>query len=981
MKLRTALVTLLAASLAVLLWAWFGGGSDERAAAALNPSNSPPVTSTPASPRGLARANSLEREEARPESASRVTLASEEAKASLLESWGGQLAGVAGRIVDSNGDPQVGMRVELLQVDWTLMTAGDLRDLGNEVSMSLGRDKTDDEGRFHIDGAWNSAYHGLGIDLGGQRSSLRVLDQSLKHGELTDLGDIVLAPCGTLLGKVVDERGKPLAGARVRVGALPRDLHDMRLYDLRPNTLIAVSELLHAGQPEAVIAIPGWLRKHLDSLPVPTVKSGADGRFRLEGVPLGRVHGGIDLRGFASLPLGPIEVGEREHDLGRLTMSRGRTLSGVVLDAAGEAVEGAEVYAGAELPLGGVAFLDPCGTSDRRGGFHLRGVPAEGLALAVARRGGSEPFVATFDEGGGPLEIRLAATVDIDVRVVDGDGLALSEARLQLTPMGDVESRVSWNPIAFFSERTSSPLTGFREVEEGLYRRTRVSVGTYELRAEVKGYAAARARVEVGEGADDITLTCGAGQGLTVTVLDADSGEAVPGARVTILQSGLPLVSTLALGWSDVHGRVELGPFAFLEDEDAARSIMGVQPPLLMVEHPDYPMHEEEVTDQRPTRVVRLRAGGALEGRIHWGGATPERRYMLMTEFRSAGGVGELFHMPRLATSDGVGNYHFEDLCAGKYRIEVLERFLNEDVFGLSLMEEDPVQVYEGEFEVKSGVVTRLDIDLSPLGIGPSARIVGSLRVDGLAIPGARVQIYGSADSTLVTDWAGRFESQPFSIQRAPLVIITADLSRFDGGAPEQQVYKQSIKLEAGDVKRIDLDLQPHYLWVEVLDAHSGSPLPNVLLMAQRNARGGSQRTSGHSDSTGRALLMVLDGGRHSLEARLDGFKTQVSKVKPVGKVSTEFVRMKLTPSVACAGRVVISDSAMSSSDGLFLHLSQQGGSSIGNTLLTGERLEFSFADLEPGTYEATLYADGSEGLETTFELGARGNLDLVLRF
>ena len=979
MKLKLALAVTFSVGLVVILWILIGGDPGNGGEAPIGPAEEPlpgaapiaaiePLTAPPTIERDDARETVTERQPATPP------------RATVLGPWEGQLAGIVGRVVDAEGTPQPRLRVDLLQADWTLLVADDLRDLGRGVSLGLGHAVTDAEGRFQIDGAWSAAFHGLGVDLGGQRATLRVIDHALEHGEVTDLGDIVLAPSGVLIGKVVDEAGRPVSGARVRVGAVPEELLGARIYDLRADSKLAITELAAAAQPGGLIELPGWLRKHLDSLPVPTTTSGADGVFRLEGVPLTRVLGGIDLPGFVGIPVGPLEAKEGEQDLGLLTLTRGRTLRGLVLDAAGQPVPGFEVHAGAEVPLGDVALLQPCGKSDAEGRFTSTGVPREGRLVAIARRAEGEPYAAAVAEDGGPLVIRLPFAADLDVRVVDAEGSPLRGARLQLTPLGTGGSSIGRTALAILAQRTPALVDGFREIEVGLYRRARVSFGNYELRARVAGRTTTHARIEVGEATGVFTLTCGAGIRLALTVIDETSGEPVPGARATIMRTGMPLVSTLALGWSDARGEVQLGPFELVPEEVAAEGPMGSRPPILVVEHPGYAGHDEVLQPSGAATVVRLQAGGALHGLIHWGGAVPERLYMIILEYRDADGLAELVHVPKLGLSGPTGEFRFGNLRAGEYRIEIFERFLDGDIVGLARDQQEPVRVHRENLEVTPGSTTELQIDLSPSGQGPTGRIVGSLRIDGAPLEGAHVRIERSRDMSIRTDAWGRFDSGDIPVQRSSNVTITADLSHYPGGQSEQPIHDERIGLEAGDVHRIDLNLSPRILNVEVVDASSEVPLEGVTVFVRRQENGRGRRTRGETDRVGSVQLLLLHEGPHAVEAHRAGYVVQHAQTDSEPVAGEEALKIELVSAAPCAGRIEISSFEHDPGNPLWLHVTREGGGDAWEHMRAGQ-LEFSFDNLGAGTYRAQLYTQGGQSEEITFELGEQGDRNLLLRF
>src|SRR6185369_4685336 len=140
------------------------------------------------------------------------------------ESYVKALSGIRGRLVEQDGTPIAGTKVELyeLKLEPVLSSAADYfnalpEDLGRfDVSAS----KSGEDGVFHLDGALVDTLHLLAVDFGGMRPTFRVVDVSLERGVLVDLGDVVVAPALTLTGKVVDDEGAPVAGARVR--AIPQ---------------------------------------------------------------------------------------------------------------------------------------------------------------------------------------------------------------------------------------------------------------------------------------------------------------------------------------------------------------------------------------------------------------------------------------------------------------------------------------------------------------------------------------------------------------------------------------------------------------------------------------------------------------------------------------------------------------------------------------------------------------------------------------
>jgi hypothetical protein len=145
-------------------------------------------------------------------------------------------SGIRGRLVEVDGRPVPDTRIELasLPLEVFLLDVVAAFDPESPVARPvLASTTTDAEGRFTLEGTTLQALHALSIDPSGPRASLRILEEALHAGQATDLGDLVLAPAGTLRGRIVDDSGQPVAGARVRVAALPEPVLALGLYAWR----------------------------------------------------------------------------------------------------------------------------------------------------------------------------------------------------------------------------------------------------------------------------------------------------------------------------------------------------------------------------------------------------------------------------------------------------------------------------------------------------------------------------------------------------------------------------------------------------------------------------------------------------------------------------------------------------------------------------------------------------------------------------
>ncbi len=896
--------------------------------------------------------------------------------------WRGELAGLTGRVVERDGTPVAGMRVALLEVDSSLMFDGSAID-ADEPRLELDETVSDREGRFLLGGARGPAFHGLGLDLGGPRATIRVIDQALPHRERTDLGDVVLAPYGVLTGRVVDGSGAPLAGARVRFGAFPAEILRASPQEFRADSLISIGAIPLGHEGHEVIELPGWIRQLVDRFPVPTTHSGADGRFRLEGVPLAPVVGGIDMPGYVGVASGPHDMSAGQLDLGDTALVRGRTVRGVVEDGFGEPVAGAEVYAGAELFPGIAAILQSCGATDADGRFELSGVPESGQIVASARRERHEPWSTTVAARPDNVVIEIEATVQLTVNLRDERGEPLSGARIQLAPGNrpGAGRGMGFSQALMILPRPASPPVAFREVEPGRYLNASVGAGVYDLTARVPGLAPAHARAECLGPTNEVTLIATAGRRIELAVIDAATKAPVAGARASLLRVGSGGFSKISVQSTDADGKALLGPLSDVAPEAGEFTFLPNET-MLLVQHPRYGDHSANLDPSVSPLVVALRGGGALAGRVHWGGAIPTRLYMLTLEYRDADGFLEVFHLPRLALTDLAGKFHVADLAPGKYAVELSERFLDQDP--LSLMNDDfaVAKLHRDEIEIRVGETTELVIDLTPTGRGPTARIVGRVRVDGRNLQGAEVTVQGNERVQALTDAAGRFETTPFSVQSSAWVRIEGDVSLADGKTRRVQLHQESVELEQDDVHEIDLDLYPLTHRVRVLAAGTSEPVSEVMVTARGKGGAVSVQENAQTNAAGEAELLLLEPGEYTLSARAAGFGATSSLVSVAAGAQSEPSVLRLPRSVPCAGRVLPEASAGEPPRGMaFLSVRGDGNAGSAGTVLRAPDYEFTLEGLAEGKYKARIYMGGKQGEEIPLVLGPEGERELMLTF
>ncbi len=965
-------------------WALFfvAGGRDRagRAGAeAPTPTKSPSAVSAPA----------IELEESASSPPVPASVASQ-AERSVVEaaapgSLRAELASLSGRVVESDGTPVTGMRVALLGFAGSRLFDGAALD-EVESTLELEETVTDAAGRFLLGGANQQALHGLGVDLGGPRATLRMIDQALVHRQRTDLGDVVLAPFGLLVGRVVDERGAPIAGARVRCGPFPAQILQAHPEEFRSDSVVAVSRAAMGGEGYAILELPGWIRALLDRLPVPTTLSAADGSFRLAGVALTQVVGSIDLREYVGLAFGPLDMAGGTQDLGAVVLKHGRTVRGVVEDSSGDPVVGAEVHAGAELVPGIVAILRPCGPTDEEGRFELGGVAESGQVFATARRSTQEAWSTTVSARHEGVLIEMESTVRLTVNVRDEAGQPLSGAELRLAPARRPDASMGFADVLAFLPKPASPRGAFAEFEPGRYALAGLGAGRYEVSARVVGRAPGFLETECFGLENEVTLVCPQGRRIELSVLDAATREPIAGARASLLRAASSGFRKLGVQVTDAGGRAQLGPLSAHETEASSQGFFPAQT-MLLVEHPRHGDHSAALDPDVSTLVVELQAGGALAGHVHWGGAVPTCLYMLTLEYREADDFLEFFHLPRFAVTDLAGEFRAANLAPGTYGVTLTDRFLQQDPLGLIGEQFEPPTLYRGEFEIQDGETTELVIDLTPTGRGATARVVGRVRFEGRSLAGAEVHVGGNESVEVTTDERGRFETPPFSIQGSTSIWIEGDVPLGGGTTRHLKLHQESVELTPDAVHEVDLDLYPLTVRARVVADADGEPVPAAQVLARLESEDMDQDEERESvgeavatNAAGEVELLVFEPGSYQLNARADGFTRASCTVKVSADGSSEPALLRLQRAVPCAGRVQSATAGTGPVGFSYLWVQGPDGNSSGTQLKPPDRT-FSLEDLPPGKYTAHIYLGGQQGEEVAFELGQEGDEDLVLEF
>ncbi|HVT15650.1 MAG TPA: carboxypeptidase-like regulatory domain-containing protein [Thermoanaerobaculia bacterium] len=305
---------------------------------------------------------------------------------------------------------------------------------------------------------------------------------------------------------VLAATGTAAAVLRGRPSDLP---HEVRL---TPGASLGGRLLGHERRPltGAEVASEGWLAPSLPRLVVRRTRTAADGSFRLEDLPPGKVV--LTARASGYVPLRePVELAAGRNDLGARTLEPGGTLGVRVVDDRDQDVAGAEVQAGAGLRA----------VTDAEGRATLAGVPAAPVTVAASAQHylGQRALVnPPFPEW---TRLELPRSFTVAGRLVQGEATPVADGTVRIVQ----GSRFSEQALGQ-DGRFAVDLPPGKSAELVLR-----SPSTRPLRVPVAEGAAGELR-DLGD------LAVAPGRTVTGRVVRAAGGEPVAGARVWLPRPG-----------------------------------------------------------------------------------------------------------------------------------------------------------------------------------------------------------------------------------------------------------------------------------------------------------------------------------------------------------------------------------------------------------------------------------------------------------
>lgn len=667
----------------------------------------------------------------------------------------------------------------------------------------------------------------------------------------------------------------------------------------------------------------------------PSVRTQPDGTFEIRGLASGDYTLWIRKSGYATERIDPVKVPEgNSPEPVSVTLSPGASISGIVLLRGGAPAEGWSVVASepgtsALGPRAG-GILHPTGSD---GVFVLDGLkPGQPYDLQLFGGTGIGPSRKGVVPPASGIEVVVSGPGRIAGRAVDvktGGPIGAFSVRFEPERSGGGLFRV-------VNRLVGRQVTGIGEKhdvrsEDGAFLLEDVPPGTWSVVVEAKGYQPARAGniiVEEGATAKDVEVKVSLGGHLSGRVLDALTGQPVPGA-------------TVAAGGSGPVG----GPLAALSAEtgetlttDANGSFVldGIAPGKLpiTVTHPDYAEARQavEVQEGYSTAEIRMTTGAAIGGLVVTDGGQAASGADVVLQTAGETGFGRfLAAAGSSAVTDASGRFRFEHLSAGRYSL----------VASLRSRTSAPLAVVLAEGQVQDDALLQITTGATLRGVVTG--IPDSWK-NGMTVTAIGA---GAWSGSTRTGADGRFQ-----FTGVPPGTVTLRGTAGDFAGSSRSVMKQVEMPEGQPVVEAELVFDPGYV-LSGRVTRTGQPLPNVTVVVNLIGGGGRQASS-RTDEGGFYRMEGLAEGTYNVFA-MAGLLGGSSRSQQVGLTGDQTVDIEF-PSAKLSGTVIDAESKAPLQDAVVTAtpndpVSAAAGGRQARSATTDSKGTFRITDLDPAGY------------------------------
>jgi uncharacterized GH25 family protein len=592
-----------------------------------------------------------------------------------------------------------------------------------------------------------------------------------------------LARGGTLVGRVVDPDGTPVAGAKLEAtidalvfGQGGFEVRDGSTDDRGQFSLAAV----YAGEVELAVARDGFLEKRLDAQSI-------DGQTT---------------------------------ELGDIVLGRGESVAGVVLWPDGAPVENVEVEASFDpAALGGMsAFNAMQGASgedetDASGRFEIRGLGKGPFALSAKAKpaNGEGPELRARMSGIKPgtldVVLRLQAPLSVAGRVVDTAGAPIANCAV-----------VAHEDVGGIIPGLGGRDEGTRSNADGTFEVVGLAPGKWSLDADAEGYTRCEpVDVELPRSADApvLELVLVRGGSVSGIVLDA-AGQPQSGARVRekrAIGDMMTLARNVAAGIEDVKSDAQ-GAFRLAGVAAGTRSFTAAADGFAESEAVTVEVRPSEET---PDLVLRLRVGGRITGELFGDDGKPIAGGQILVQ-----GAADALNQ-RFATTDPLGHFEFQHVTPGTWNVMYFPSF------GTSPSGEDGEtpdfsQMFANmkmtTATVKDGEETHVVLGAPP---ADPVQLEGRVLASGDGVPGLVLTLIADGNTSMsglkftTTDKDGRYSMRldapgryALSVQRPGVAGQQQTISHFIE-VPKEPRHEHDVHLPLGSIRGrvLDPDGQP----------------------------------------------------------------------------------------------------------------------------------------------------------------------------
>lgn len=563
---------------------------------------------------------------------------------------------------------------------------------------------------------------------------------------------------------------------------------------------------------------------------VKNVRTDPSGAFQVSGLWDGRHKVGVKASGYIAIHGQEIAVDRTDSGELILSLERGSSLSGWVLDPEGRPVSGASIIITHIDNVSGHSW-GGSGTTDAEGRFHFDGLPPSSNYGYIARHpdfapAGIEGIALCSKEAREGVEIRLRRGGTLRGRVLDEEGSAISGAEVKIQPEIPEDDEIE-KSLASYEDGSG------KSGPEGRFEFRHLGGAFYTIEAWTEdrvGGKLDKVAVADGKETEELEIILGKGKAVSGQVVD-EEGQPIPGAWIN--------TEDHFAGRSSGRGR------STQSNADGRFCLTGIQAGKLEIyaSKAGYDGSSQKVKPPSEGVVLVLPRQAVVSGRI----VAEGRETFPDFRIRCLLSDGRWIRDNDITYPQNDNTGHFElELSGGTYILEA-------EAPGFAVSRSEPIAVQAGER--RDGVV----IELAPEGILQGVVV---LRSSGEPVEGAEVLRRPAAASPWGrerenTDRAGRF-----TLHHLPAGAL--DLLIRHEHYPSAQI--EGIEIKTGETKVVKLELSPGGS-IRGLVRCEGRPLAETTILV--NAPIDLERISKSSatDASGRFEISGLPPGEYDLQA------------------------------------------------------------------------------------------------------------------